>query len=589
LRPDGKPGFDTPTGKFEIWSTILDDFGHEPLPKYTEVCEGPVARPDLLKDFPLVFNSGARPHTDFRSQHHGIEGLNKDNPEPTMEMNLADAKVRGIAMGDLVEVRTQRGAVAFRARVSEDIVAGAIECNMGGGTPVGNEAWQKSNVNELTDVENYDEISGFPVYKALLCEVVKVGEGTAESRAATTKRVTGGGEIVAAERAAPRRRIHMDNSATTPISKAVRDAMAPYLAEAQGNPSSLHDAGRQAREALAKARRQVARLINAKPKRIIFTGGGSEADNMAIKGLVFADPGRRGHIITTAIEHPAILKTCAFVEKLGWRVTYLPVDASGLVSVEALSEAMSDDTVLVSIMAANNEVGTVQPIAELVEVTHAGGALFHTDAVQAVGKIPVDVEAWGVDMLSLSAHKLEGPKGVGALYLREGVELEPLIHGGSQESRRRAGTENVAGIVGLGRAAEMAAPIIGDMGKIAVLRDQIETGVRALIPNAQLNGAPNARLPNVLNLTLPDLRGESLVVAMDQRGVALSSGSACKAGSPDPTHVLLAMGRSNAEAHCSVRFSLSHETTEQDVEDALNALAEVLEEMATTIRFLSCK
>jgi len=588
LRPDGRPGFDTPTGKFELWSTILEDHGYEPLPKYVEPIEGPVARPDLMRDFPLVFNSGARPQTDFRSQHHGIEGLCRDNPEPTVEMNTADARARGIDTGDLVEVRTPRGAVPFRAWVTDDIVAGAVECNMGGGTPVGPEAWRRWNANELTDITNLDEISGFPVYKALLCEVARLEVGTAVTRRVARPTAERRDGFAIAARTRPKSEIYLDNSATTRLADAVKAAMLPYLAGAFGNPSSIHGGGRNAREAVAEARRQVAALIGARPRRIVFTGGGSEADNLALKGIAFAHSDRR-HLITSAIEHPAVLNTARFLERRGWRVTYLEVDGKGLVSPDSLRAALSVDTALVSIMMANNEVGTVQPIRELAAIAHAAGALFHTDAVQAAGKIPVDVQALDVDLLSLSAHKLHGPKGVGALYVRQGVELEPLIHGGFQEGRLRAGTENVAGIVGLGAAADLARRSLHETGTLQNLRDRLETGVRALIPKARLNGATDARLPNVLNLTLPDLRGESIVVAMDQRGIALSSGSACKSGSPDPTHVLLAMGRSPAEAHCAVRFSLSHQTGESDIEVALAALADVLHEMETAVRFLPCK
>ncbi|MFQ5522363.1 MAG: IscS subfamily cysteine desulfurase [Acidimicrobiia bacterium] len=586
LRPDGKPGFDTPTGRFEIFSTILDDYGYEPLPRYVEPVEGPVAVPDLARRYPLVFNSGARPQTDFRSQHHGIPGLVGDNPEPTVEINVVDAAARGISDGDLVEVRTPRGAVPFRARVTDRIVEGAIEANMGGGTPVGPKAWQEWNVNLLTDLGNYDEISGFPVYKALLCEVVKLEDGqgwTPPSPREITRTVS---DTPRPRRARP---IYLDNNATTRVADEVREAMVPYLGSAHGNPSSLHEVGRDAKEAIAKARRQVARLINARPRRIVFTGGGSEADNLALKGVAFrhADKGR--HIITTAVEHPAIMKASAFLERIGYDVTYLEVDSRGMVSPQQLGEALRDDTILVSIMMANNEVGTIQPIAELCAVAHDRGVLFHTDAAQAVGKIPVDVAALGVDLLSLAAHKFHGPKGVGALYVRKGVELEPLIHGGKQESSVRAGTENVPAIVGMGTAAELATRWIDEGPRLAGLRDRLEEGIRRLVPTAVLNGDREQRLPNTLNLTLPGLRGESLVVAMDHHGVALSSGSACKTGSPDPTHVLIAMGCSDEDAHCSVRFSLSHHTTEEDIERTIRGLAEVLEEMETTVRFLPCK
>ena len=591
LRADGAPGFETPTGKFEIWSATLEEYGYEPLPKYTEPTEGPVARPDLADRFPLVFNSGARPHTDFRSQHHGIEGLAKDNPEPTVELNSADAAARNISTGDLVDVRTPRGSVPFRARLSDDIVRGSVECNMGGGTPVGSKAWREWNVNELTDLGNYDEVSGFPVYKALLCDVVKVEAGTAATRRTAALAVEACGPLTLDAPAVrtQRRSIYLDNNATTRVHDAVRDAMLPFLDATHGNPSSIHGAGRDAREGVENARRQVARLINARPRRITFTGGGSEADNQALKGVAFANREKGDHIITSTIEHPAVLETCRFLERVGYRVTYLDVDEHGLVHPETLRGALTPETILVSVMMANNEVGTVQPIADLCAVAREHGVPFHTDAVQAAGKIPIDVESLGVDLLTLSGHKFHGPKGVGVLYARRGIQLDPLIHGGKQEGGLRAGTENVPAIVGMGKAAELAQRAAQDTEQLRRLRDGLESGVRELIPAAKLNGEPERRLPNTLNLTLPGLRGESVVVALDQHGISLSSGSACKSGSPEPTHVLLAMGRDAEDVHCSVRFSLSAETTERDVGDTVSALGQVLEEMETTVRFLPCK
>ncbi|MFQ5890614.1 MAG: aminotransferase class V-fold PLP-dependent enzyme [Gemmatimonadota bacterium] len=592
LRSDGKPGFDTPTGKFEIWSTILEEYGYEPLPKYTEPKEGPLGSPELARQYPLVFNSGARPNTDFRSQHHGVDGLLRDNPEPTIEMNAADAAERGVETGDRVEVRSPRGAVPFRARVTEDIVEGAVEINMGGGTPVGPEAWQEWNVNELTSLAAYDEISGFPVFKALLCDVVKVGQATEQTRASAAAAAgvcAPPTSPVHGDSRRPGRRIYLDNNATSRLADTVREAMLPFLETGYGNPSSIYTQGRRAHEAIENARRRVGRLINARPRRILFTGGGSESNNLALKGIAFARGAQGDHIITTAIEHPAILQTCRFLERMGFRLTYLPVDSDGLVDPEALHGAIDDHTLVVSIMMANNEVGTIQPIKELRDITHERGVLFHTDAVQAVGKIPVDVEELGADLLSLSGHKFHGPKGVGALYVRKGVELEPLIHGGKQEQGLRAGTENVAAIVGLGRAAELAIQALPLSQETGRLRDRLEAGIRELIPDARLNGHRMRRLSNTLNLTLPRLRGESLVVALDQHGIAASSGSACKSGSPDPTHVLIAMGRSTADAHSAVRFSLSHDTTAEEIDQVLHALEEVLEEMETTVRFLPCK
>ncbi|MGD8396525.1 MAG: IscS subfamily cysteine desulfurase, partial [Candidatus Eiseniibacteriota bacterium] len=605
LRADGRPGFATPTGKFEIHATVLEEYGYEPLPRYVEPSEGPRAAPAVHARYPLVFNSGARPQTDFRSQHHGVAGLVADHPEPTVELHSADAAERGIDTGDLVRVETPRGAVPFRAVVTDDIVRGAVECSMGGGTPVGPPAWRDWNVNLLTDLSNHDAISGFPVYKALLCEVKRVEAGTDATRQSAAGDSAGDSAGNGArdgtrceqpavggnghERSAPARRIDLDQNATTAVATAVREAMLPYLADAHGNPSSIHGTGREAREAIERARRQVARLVGARPRRILFTGGGSEADNLALKGVAFAYREHGRHLVTSAVEHPAILATCAFLETLGYDVTYLDVDCHGRVDPAALEAALTDDTLLVSIMLANNEVGTIQPIAELAAIARAAGVLFHTDAVQAIGKIPVDVEALGVDLLTLSGHKIHGPKGVGALYMRKGVVLTPLVHGGQQERGLRAGTENVPAIVGLGKAAELAARAVDQAPRIAALRDRLEAGIRELVPEARLNGHPQARLPNTLNLTLPGLRGESLVVALDQHGIALSSGSACKSGSPKPTHVLIAMGVSEADAHCSVRLSLSAATTDEDVDATVAALGEVLREMETTVRFLPCK
>jgi cysteine desulfurase NifS len=592
LRPDGEPGFDTPTGKFEIWSTVLEDYGYEPLPKYTEPSEGPLSRPDLIKDYPLVFNSGARPQTDFRSQHHGIEGLAKDNPEPTVEINAQDAEQRKIHSGDLVEVRTLRGAIPFRARVTDTIVKGAIECNMGGGTPVGPKAWQEWNVNELTDLENYDEISGFPVYKALLCDVHKIEAGRRTSRTAVGHKKSAESNPLfnlQLSSRSPRQNIYLDNNATTAVAPQVKEAMLPFLEGNYGNPSTIHHTGVAAREGIEQARRQIARLINCRPNRIIMTGCGSESDNQALKGMAFSSPRRGKHIITGKIEHPAILNTCRFLESMGFGITYLDVDEYGLVNPADLKIALTDQTILVSLMLANNEVGTIQPIKELCKIAHEREVYFHTDAVQAAGKIKIDVEDLDVDMLTLSGHKFHAPKGVGILYLRRGIELEPLIHGGKQEKGLRAGTENVPGIVGMGKAAELAVEMVNREKEIARKRNMLEAGIKKLVNDAVVNGHPRHRLPNTLNMTFPGIRGESIVIAMDQHGISLSAGSACKSGSPEPTHVLLAMGKSAEEAHCSVRFSLSDKTTTQEIKNTLRALKTVLEEMKSTIRFLPCK
>ena len=610
LRPDGRPGFDTPSGKFEIASGILKDEGYEPLPKYAEPVEGPVAAPDLARSFPLVFNSGARRQSYFRSQHHDVPGLSKDHPEPLVEMHPVDAGARGIESGDLVEVRTPRGAVRFTAVVTNDIVPGAIECDMGGGGVLGPKAWRESNVNDLTDITNLDGISGFPVYKCLLAEVrlVDGGRRPGDARAEATDIGTeacGSTEPIDRDTAAlrfgttvpqenPCRTVYLDNNATTELAAAARDAMLPFLDIEHGNPSGLYEAGNRAKAAVEAARRQVASLIGARPRRIVFTGGGSEADNLAVKGVALRHGG--GHVVTSAIEHPAILRCCDFLERLGYGITRLRVDPEGFVSPEELDAVLkrvgeSGQTVrLVSIMTANNEVGTIQPIRELAEIAHSHGTIFHTDAVQAAGKILLDVDEMGVDLLSLSGHKFHGPKGIGVLYVRKGVELEPLVHGGQQESGLRAGTENVASIVGIGVAAERARiHLLPAMESVGRLRDLLHERILEIVPGARLNGARDRRLPNTLNVTLPGLRGESVVIAMDRKGVALSSGSACKSGSPAPSHALLALGLTEADAHCAVRFSLSESTAEQDIEYVGAVLAQVLEEMESTVRFLPCK
>jgi len=594
LRPDGRPGFDTPSGKFEIASTFLEENGYEPLPRYTEPVEGPLSRPDLAASFPLVFNSGARRQSYFRSQHHGVEGLARDHPEPLVEIHPADASARGIEDGDRVEVSTPRGSVRFRAAVNPDIVQGAIECDMGGGGPLGSRAWQESNVNELTDITNLDEISGFPVYKCLLAEVRKVGGGEGGQ---ASSRVVGKASCASLERqfpavsapTRPTRTVYLDNNATTFPDPRVVETVQRHLSGVGGNPSSLHHQGRAARDVVQEARRRVAKLIGARPRRIVFTAGGSEANNLAIKGTAFARSEEGRHIVTTAVEHPAILNACRFLERIGFRVTYLDVDSDGRVPPDAVAAALTDDTILVSVMLANNETGTVHPVEEIAALTRERDIWMHTDAVQAMGKIPVNVESLGVDLLSLSGHKFHGPKGVGALYVREGVKLEPLVHGGGQEAGLRAGTEDVPAIAGLGHAAELAGLAVERREAVRVLRDRLEDGILEILPDARLNGAREQRLPNTLNLTLPGLRGESLVIALDQKGVALSSGSACKSGDPAPSHALLAMGLSEEEAHCSVRFSLSRDTTEEDIESTLQALREVVEEMETTVRFLPCK
>jgi cysteine desulfurase NifS len=588
LRPDGRPGFDTPTGKFEIWSTILEEYGYDPLPVYVEPKESPLSRPDLAKTFPLIFNSGARVTTDFHAQHHSIGSLIKERPEPTVTINTKDAGARGIGNGDRVLVRTARGQIPLRAIVTDDIVRGAVEANMGGGCYQAPKAWQEGNVNELTDLGHYDPISGFPVYKALLCDVVKAGEG--EIVAIGTGEIDAAAVTAGESAGSGERRIYLDHNATTPLAPEVWQAMATYAEKSPGNPSSIYREGQEAKFAMESARRSLARLLNCTARRITFTGSCTEANNTVIKGLAFAhrDGGKR-HIITSAIEHSAVLEPCRWLEEFGFSVTYLPVDAAGRVDPDDLRKAIRPDTLLVSIMMANNETGTIQPIPELVRIAHEHEALFHTDATQAIGKVPVDLKELDADFLTLSAHKIYGPKGVGALYMKKGIAISPLIHGGEQEGRFRAGTENTIGIVGLGRAAELAEQHLSRRDEIRRMRDRLEEGIRDLVPGARLNGHPEERLPNTVNMMLPGYRGEAFVLALDQRGVCISSGSACHSGSPAPSHVLLAMGLSEEDVHCSVRLSLGVHTTDEEIDRTLEALREILFDQKAAIRFVTCR
>jgi len=368
-------------------------------------------------------------------------------------------------------------------------------------------------------------------------------------------------------------RIYLDNSATTPLDPRVVEAMLPFLGDIFGNPSSLHWAGRQARQVVEQARLQVAGLLNASPSEIFFTASGTEADNMALIGVMAALGRSDPHIITSAIEHPAILETCHYLERQGVSVTYLPVNADGLVEPSTLQQALRPTTRLVSIMAANNVIGTVQPILELGQIAHEHGALFHTDAVQAVGKIPLDMRSSPVDLLSLSAHKLHGPQGVGALYVRSGTPIKPMIHGGGQERGLRSATENVAGIVGLGRAAELAqAEASVEISRLVRLRDQIMDGVMATIPHAYLIGHRYRRLPGHVCLGLAGQEGEAirLLLALDEAGIAVSTGSACSANhSGEPSYVLQAMGFDPIRARGSLRITLGRFNTDADVDQFL--------------------
>jgi cysteine desulfurase NifS len=385
-------------------------------------------------------------------------------------------------------------------------------------------------------------------------------------------------------------RIYLDHNATTHPDPEVRALMDEYMDSRYGNPSAIHREGRDAKAAIEEARRKVARLLGCTARRIVFTGGGSEANNQVIKSLALANWSGRKHLITSSIEHPSILKICAWLEKYRFTVTCLQVDSFGRVRPEDLEKAMTGDTFLVSIMTANNETGSLQPIADLVRMAHQRGILFHTDAVQAVGKIPLDVEALGVDFLTLSGHKFHGPKGVGALYMRKGIELEPLVHGGEQEGGLRAGTENTVGIAGVGKAAELAEERLIDMNqRVRILRDRLWEGIRRLLPASKLNGHPEYRLPNTLNVSLPGIRGEAMVLAMDQKGVDLSSGSACRAGSPKPSHALLNMGLTEEEAHCALRLSLGIGNTEAQIDKTLERMEEVIRESMMTVRFVPCR
>ena len=368
-------------------------------------------------------------------------------------------------------------------------------------------------------------------------------------------------------------RVYMDNAATTRVTEPVFEAMRPYLCEIYGNPSSVHAFGREALMALDKARGQVAKALGAQPAEIYFTGCGTESDNWAIRGAAYARRKKGNHIITTQIEHHAVLHTCQQLEKEGFEVTYLPVDAFGLVRTEDLEKALRPETTLVSIMFANNEIGTIEPIAELCKIARAHGALFHTDAVQAVGHVPIDVKALDVDMLSLSGHKLHAPKGVGALYIRNGVRIQRFMEGGAQERTQRAGTENMASIVGMGAAIELAMEQMdANISKIAAMRDRLIERILNEIPYARLNGHPEKRLPGNVNVCFRFIEGEALLLSLDLKGVAGSSGSACTSGSLDPSHVLLAIGLPHEIAHGSLRLTLSEENTMEEVDYAVDAL-----------------
>ena len=366
--------------------------------------------------------------------------------------------------------------------------------------------------------------------------------------------------------------IYLDNAATTPVRKEVLDEMQPYFSKKYGNASSLHSLGREANRALQEARTRVADVINAMPEEVYFTSGGSEADNLAIKGIAFANKDKGNHIITSAIEHDAVLNTCKFLEENGFAVTYLPVDKYGFVNCDDIERAITKKTILISVMHANNEIGTIEPIANIGALAQEKGVYFHTDAVQTFGKIPIDVEKMGIDMLSASSHKIYGPKGVGALYVKKGIEIQPLIHGGGHENGLRSGTENVAGIAGFGKAAELAENERAiEAGREIKLRDKLIKGALK-IKNSNLNGHPTIRLPNNANLSFKFIEGEGLILDLDSYGIAASTGSACSNKTLEPSHVLLCIGLKHEEAHGSLRMTLGRETTDKDINYVLKTL-----------------
>ena len=371
--------------------------------------------------------------------------------------------------------------------------------------------------------------------------------------------------------------IYLDNAATTQVYQEVLDAMLPYFTEHYGNPSAIYSFAGESKKAVDEARANVADLINARPEDIYFTGGGSESDNWALKATAEAYESKGKHIITSKIEHHAILHTCAYLEQKGYEVTYLDVDEDGKISLEELEKAIRPDTILISIMSANNEIGTIQPIKEIGKIAHDHGVLFHTDAVQAFGHIPIDVEEMNIDMLSSSAHKINGPKGIGFLYIRKGVKIRSFVHGGAQERKRRAGTENVPGIVGYGVAAKRAAESMEERTKKErELRDYLIERVLKEVPYVKLNGDPVKRLPNNMNFSFRFIEGESLLIMLDMKGIAGSSGSACTSGSLDPSHVLLAIGLPHEIAHGSLRLTLGEDITKEDLDYTLEQIKEIV-------------
>jgi cysteine desulfurase len=370
----------------------------------------------------------------------------------------------------------------------------------------------------------------------------------------------------------------MDHSSTTPVDAAVTEAMLPYFSDRFGNPSSLYSIGREARRAMEDARAKVADLMGAKKEEIIFTGSGTESDNLAIKGLAYRNRKKGDHIITSSIEHHAVLYTCKYLETQGFKVTYLPVSKEGLVNPVDVEAAITSKTILITIMHANHEIGTIQPVEEIGKITKEKNIPFHTDAIQTAGKLPLNVDALGVSLLSMSAHKMYGPKGVGALYIRKGTGLEPLFHGGGHERDIRSGTENVPGIVGFGKAAQLAKERLHEAAKITKLRDSLIKGVLE-ITDSYLNGHPEKRLPDNANFRFSFIEGESMILNLDMKGVAASTGSACSSKSLEPSHVLLAIGLKHEEAHGSLRFTIGRGNTQDDVDYIISVLPEIVNKL----------
>ena len=371
--------------------------------------------------------------------------------------------------------------------------------------------------------------------------------------------------------------IYLDNAATTKTAPEVVQAMLPYFSEYYGNPSSIYDFAGKSKEAITKGREQIAEVLGAKKEEIYFTAGGSEADNWALKATFEAYKNKGNHIITTKIEHHAILHTCEYLEKRGAKITYLDVDENGVVDLDQLQKAITPETILISVMFANNEIGTIQPIKEIGMIAKEHNILFHTDAVQAFGQVPINVDELNIDMLSSSGHKINGPKGIGFLYIRKGVKIRSFVHGGAQERKRRAGTENVPGIVGYGVAAKRAADSMEERTKKEIeLRDYFIGRILNEIPYVRLNGDPKRRLPNNINVSFQFVEGESLLIMLDMKGIAASSGSACTSGSLDPSHVLLAIGLPHEIAHGSLRMTISDETTKEDLDYTLDQIKEII-------------